>query len=48
MKHVQACLSVREDRESSLHRCVGPLRFLQACLCAENPDKAIYTSQEML
>ena len=48
MKHVQAGLSAREDRESSFHRCGGTLRFLQACLCAENPDKAIYTSQEML
>ena len=48
MKHVQACLSAREDRESSFHRCGSPLRFLKACLCAENPDKAIYTSQEML
>ena len=48
MKHVQACLSAREDRESSFHRFGSPLRFLQSCLCAENPDKAIYTSQEML
>ena len=47
-KHVQACLSAREDRESSFHRCGGPLRFLQACLCAENPDKAVFTSQEVL
>ena len=48
MKHVQACLSAREDRESSFQRCGGPLRFLQACLCAGNPDKAAFTSQEML
>ena len=33
MKHVQACLSAREDRESSFHRCGGPVRFVQACLC---------------
>ena len=31
MKHVQACLSAREDRESSFYRCDGPLRPVQAC-----------------
>ena len=34
MKHVQACLSAREDRESSFHHCEGPVRFMQACLIA--------------
>ena len=34
MKHVQACLSAREDREGSFNRCVGPVRLVQACLCA--------------
>ena len=33
MKHEQACLSGREDRESSFHRCGGPVRLVQACLC---------------
>ena len=33
MKHVQACLSAREDRESSFRRCRGPARLVQACLC---------------
>ena len=33
MKHVEACLSAREDRESSFHRGGGPLRLVQACLC---------------
>ena len=46
MKHVQACLSAREDLESSFHRCGGPLRFLQAFLCEENLDKAVF--QEVL
>ena len=34
MKHVQACLSAKEDRESSFHRCGGPVMLVQACLCA--------------
>ena len=36
MKHVKACLSAREDRESSFHRCGGPVRLVQACLSAGN------------
>ena len=36
MKHLQACLSVREDRESGFHRCGVPVRLVQACLCAGN------------
>ena len=35
MKQVQGCLSAREDRESSFHRCGGPVSLLHACLCAE-------------
>ena len=34
MKHVQSFLSTREDQESSFHRCGGPMRLVQACLCA--------------
>ena len=34
MKHVQACLSAREDRESSFHCCGCPVRLVKACLCA--------------
>ena len=34
MKHVEACLSAREDRESSFYRCGGPVRLVQACFCA--------------
>ena len=33
--HVQACLGAREDRESSFHHSGGPIRLVQACLCAE-------------
>ena len=35
MAHVQACLSAREDRESSIHHCGGPVRLVLDCLCAE-------------
>ena len=31
MKHVQACLSAREDRESCFHPCSGPVRLVQDC-----------------
>ena len=34
MKHVQACLRARKDRESSFHDCRCPVRFVQAYLCA--------------
>ena len=34
MKYVEACLSAREDRECSFHHSGGPLRLVQACLCA--------------
>ena len=34
MKYLQACLSARENRESSFHLCGGPVRLVQACLCA--------------
>ena len=33
MKHVEACLSAREDRESSFHRCGGTVKLVKACLC---------------
>ena len=35
-KHVQACLRARNDRESSLHHCGGPVNLVQAGLCAGN------------
>ena len=34
MKHVEACLSARDVRERSFHRCGDPVRLVQACLCA--------------
>ena len=34
MKHVEACLSAGEDRESSFHHGGGPVSLVQGCLCA--------------
>ena len=34
MKHVQACLSVRKELESSFNHCGGLVRLVQDCLCA--------------
>ena len=48
MKHVQACLSAREDSERSFHRCRGLVRLVQACLCEEITDKAVLTTEEEL
>ena len=33
MKHVQACFSSIEDRESNFHRCESAVRLVQAYLC---------------
>ena len=35
MKLVLACLSAREERESSFHHGGGSSRLVQACLCVE-------------
>ena len=48
MKLVQAGLSVRKELESSFHHCGAPVRLVQACLCAERPDKAVLTSECVL
>ena len=48
MKHVEACLSSRDDRESSFHRCGGRYSLVQACLCAGDPCKVVLTSEVML
>ena len=34
MKHVQACLSTRKDLEGSFNHRGGPVKLVQACLCA--------------
>ena len=33
-KHVEACLSAREDRDSSIHHCGVTVRLTQSCLRA--------------
>ena len=39
MKHVQACLSAMEDRQSCFHHCTCPVRLVQACSCARKTSK---------
>ena len=34
MKYVEACLSAREDPESSFHHFGSTVKLVQACLCA--------------
>ena len=48
MKHVEACLSSRDGRESSFHRCGGRESLVPTCLCAGNPYKVALTSEEVL
>ena len=48
MKHVQACLSASEDRESCFPLCRGPVRLVQACSSAKRSHNAVLTSEEVL
>ena len=48
MKLVQACLNVRKDLEISFHHSGGTVKLVQACLCAERPDKVGLTAEEVL
>ena len=48
MKHVPACLSTRDDRESSFHHCGCLVRPVQSYLCAGHPDNAVLTSDKVL
>ena len=48
MKHVHDCLSDRKDREISFHYCRSAANFVQPCLCAVKPDKAVLTSEKVL
>ena len=48
MKHVQACLSAREDRESCFHDCKVPVSLVQAYSCAKRVHNAVLTSEEVL
>ena len=48
VKHVQACLSTGEDRESPFHHCGSLVRLVQACLCAVMTCKAVLAKEEEL
>ena len=48
MKHVQACLSAREDRKSSFHHYGGPVRLCKPVYVRERPDNAVFTSEKLL
>ena len=48
MKHVQACLNAREDRESSFHHCGGPVGSCKPVFWGEGHDNAVLTSEEVL
>ena len=48
MKHVEACLSAREDRESSFHHCGGSVGWCKPVYVRERPDNAVLTSEEVL
>ena len=46
VKQVKACLSARKDRESSFHHCGGPVKLVQASLCAENTLQRRFNRRE--
>ena len=45
MKHVQACLSARNDLESSFNHSSGPVMVVQACLNAGKTLSSRLTSE---
>ena len=47
MKHVEAYLSARDERESSFLPCWEPVRLVQAWLCVGEPDNAVLTSDDV-
>ena len=42
MKLADAILCARNDRESSLHRCGGPVKLVQVCLSAGKAQKCSF------
>ena len=48
VKHVQACWSAREDRESSFHFYGSPVRLDKACLCKERSVHAVLSTEKVL
>ena len=45
VKDVQACLSVRKDRENSFHNCEAPVKLVQARVWAANTLKRRFDSR---
>ena len=39
---MQACLSAREDRESSFHHSGGAVNLMQACLSAREDRESVF------
>ena len=48
MKYVHPSLTARNDREISFHHSGGPVKLVQACACAERPEKILLTAEEVL
>ena len=47
-KLVQACLSARNDRESSLHHGGGGVHLVLACLCSRKGGQTVFTTVKVL
>ena len=45
MKHVQACLNARDDRESSFH-CGRPVRWFKPVYARKRPENAFFNLRE--
>ena len=46
MKHVQACLNARDDRESSFHHCGRPVRWFKPVYARKRPENAFFNLRE--
>ena len=48
MKNVQAFSSARKSRESSFHHCGGHVQLVNPVYVRERPEKAVFTTEEVL
>ena len=48
MKHVQACLSARDERESSFHCCGCPVSCCKPVYVQVRPDNTVLTYEAVL
>ena len=48
MKRLRACLSAREYRKSSLHRCGGLVMLVKPVYVRERPDNAALITEGVL